>query len=229
MILPLLIAYEFGLLLTDFRAVNGVDFITLFLHSQFGIQGLLLFNLGLIGVFIVALGLLEKKERFQPALFIPVIAESVVYACFLGTLIVFIMKRGLLLHGGLCSGTGGGISLLYGNSAMQSAILSRIILSLGAGVNEELVFRLLLFSVFVYMAEDFFGRPKGEAIVAATLLSSLAFAAAHYMGEFGDPLDWYGFVYRFLAGVVFALLYKFRSLAVAVYTHAAYDIIVLVL
>jgi len=36
------------------------------------------------------------------------------------------------------------------------------------------------------------------------------------------------FTFRFLAGILFGLLFWFRGFAVAVYTHAIYDIVVLV-
>lgn len=88
--------------------------------------------------------------------------------------------------------------------------------ALGAGVHEELVFRLALYGGLVALLKG--GR---WAIAAAVPLSAVAFSLAHH------PLTWHDFTYRVIAGVAFALIYQFRSLAHAVYTHTLYDLVIL--
>ena len=102
-----------------------------------------------------------------------------------------------------------------------------VVLSIGAGVNEEIVFRLLLLGLLQYIFADFIGMADRPAIAISIVLSALLFSGAHYVGAHGDKLELVSFVYRALAGVIFALIYRYRSFAVAVYTHAIYDIIVL--
>ena len=63
----------------------------------------------------------------------------------------------------------------------------------------------------------------------AAVASSLLFSAVHYVGPYADAWTPFSFAFRFLAGMVFAALYAVRSFAVAVYTHALYDVLVLVL
>ena len=53
-------------------------------------------------------------------------------------------------------------------------------------------------------------------------------AWAHHVGPYGDPFARGVFTYRALAGVVFGLVFYYRSLAHAVYTHFLYDFYVLV-
>jgi hypothetical protein len=51
----------------------------------------------------------------------------------------------------------------------------------------------------------------------------------HYLPPTGDPWSLASFTFRALAGMAFAALFKLRGFAVAVYTHALYDVFVLVL
>ena len=67
------------------------------------------------------------------------------------------------------------------------------------------------------------------AVIAALCVSALLFSFAHHVGPHGDPFALDVFVYRALAGAVFGLVFYFRSLAHAVYTHFLYDVYVLVL
>jgi len=58
------------------------------------------------------------------------------------------------------------------------------------------------------------------------------FAAAHYIGQPDEPLDladilfWFSFLFRFLAGVFFSVLFVYRGFGIAAGTHAGYDILV---
>jgi membrane protease YdiL (CAAX protease family) len=103
-----------------------------------------------------------------------------------------------------------------------------VVLSLGAGVHEELVFRLGLMgggTAALLLA----GLGRGPSVAIALVVSAVLFSAAHHAGPLGEPFDRGVFVYRALAGVVFGLVFYFRSLAHAVYTHFLYDVWVLIL
>ena len=52
------------------------------------------------------------------------------------------------------------------------------------------------------------------------------FSAAHHVVG-AEPWHIGAFVYRFLCGLIFATLFQVRGFAVAVYTHALYDVFVL--
>jgi len=65
--------------------------------------------------------------------------------------------------------------------------------------------------------------------MSVALVSSAVFSAAHHIGAAGDPFTIGVFVYRSLAGLIFAGIYWFRSLGHAVYAHAMYDVYVMVL
>jgi membrane protease YdiL (CAAX protease family) len=96
---------------------------------------------------------------------------------------------------------------------------------LGAGVYEELLFRLILLSAVIWGFRRLRVGPR-KSLFAAVLLTSLLFAAAHNVGPFGYAFYWFTFMFRFLAGVFFSLLFVFRGFGIAAGAHAMYDILV---
>ena len=53
-------------------------------------------------------------------------------------------------------------------------------------------------------------------------------SAIHHIGVMGDPFTLGTFLFRFFAGILLAVIFHVRGFAVAVYTHAIYDIFVMV-
>jgi hypothetical protein len=98
-------------------------------------------------------------------------------------------------------------------------------ISLGAGLYEELVFRVLLVSGLAWVAGRVLGWSKGASGVAATLVGALIFSGFHYIGPFGDPFLLDSFVFRAIAGVLFSALYLIRGFGIAAWSHALYDLI----
>lgn len=209
LVLPLLILYQVGLLIVGRRGLNGVDFINQLLVLLAGRNGLLVFNFILLGLLLIGTWQLRKKQKFDSGFFAPMIVESIIYAFFLGAFIVFVIRYAFPLAD---------------TDIDQADWITKVTISLGAGVYEELFFRLILISLLYYFFHKAVKVQKVSAIFGAFLISSLLFSLAHYAAE---PIDSYGFTYRFLAGLIFAALYKYRSFAVAVYTHALYDMFVL--
>jgi membrane protease YdiL (CAAX protease family) len=97
---------------------------------------------------------------------------------------------------------------------------------LGAGIYEELLFRLILLSALVWAFRHAGATPR-ISMVAAVALSSLLFAAAHHVGPYGEwPIQWPHFIFRTVAGVFFSVVYLCRGFGIAAGSHAAYDILV---
>lgn len=216
LIFPLLIAYHAGLLVTG-DLLNGADFITQIIRPAFGRDGYRIFVVLVTVVFLVALWTLRKKQHFHPRTVLPVLLESTIYALTMGSLIVMVMTRFLHISPQLAAGIAG------------EGIVTRFVMSLGAGVYEELVFRLGLLGGLVWLFARVLSMKRWLAILLAFVLSSIAFSAVHHIPPLGDPLRIGVFTFRVLAGMFFATLYWFRGLAVAVYTHAIYDVFVLVI
>jgi len=110
-------------------------------------------------------------------------------------------------------------------SAYAAPVVGRIVGYMGAGVYEEMLFRLLLLPPVAACAWRL-GAQRGMRIAAAVLLTSLVFSAAHYLGPHGETFDSFSFAFRFLAGVFFAVLFVYRGFGVAAGTHALYDVFV---
>jgi membrane protease YdiL (CAAX protease family) len=96
---------------------------------------------------------------------------------------------------------------------------------LGAGIYEELLFRLILLSVLIWVFQRSGATPR-VSMIAAIALSSLLFSAAHHVGPYAQwPIPWSVFLFRTLAGVFFSLVYVYRGFGIAAGSHAAYDIL----
>ena len=108
--------------------------------------------------------------------------------------------------------------------ALPSEMVRQMIAYAGAGIYEELLFRLMLIPV-LWQVFAMFGLQKVPALIGAIILSSLMFSAVHYdfVTAAGDPFEWYSFTFRFSAGVVFACLFAFRGFGIAAVTHALFD------
>jgi hypothetical protein len=85
---------------------------------------------------------------------------------------------------------------------------------------------LFAFCILVATCRKLQMTPKFAVACVSVLVGSLVFSAFHHIGHHGDALVWDVFTFRFLAGAILAAIFQFRGLAVAVYTHVIYDILV---
>jgi len=215
LVFPLLIVYQVGVLHT-LPQLNGADFITSFVFHHAGLKGYLVFVAAVVLAFVVCAIWLRRRQHFHPRTVVPLLLESTIYALTMGGLISLIMIR--FLH----------IDPPRMAAAKASGPLTNLIMSVGAGVYEETVFRLGMMGGLVALFERVIGMRRFFAVLLGLVLSSAAFSAVHHLGPLGDPLAVWIFVFRMLAGMLFGLLFWFRGFAVAVYTHTIYDVIVLV-
>jgi len=105
------------------------------------------------------------------------------------------------------------------------AVLARLVGYCGAGLYEEVLFRLLMLPIAVWAFERL-GCPTLAAGFWALLLSSLLFSGAHYIGPLGDSFTLYSFTFRAVAGLFFALLFLLRGFGIAAGSHFFYDVLV---
>ncbi len=212
LVTPLFLFYQVGLLTTDGWR-NGADFITGRLFELCGRDEwrYIMVNFVILLV-IVALAYVRSKERRPTAgTLLFVVTESTLWASIIGVLISRIL-----------------LELGFTAPSLSLSAWDNLVLSIGAGTHEELVFRLMLFTAVVWVLRRLKVK-KPLAIAGAFLVSSLVFSAFHYVPLGTESWELWSFAYRFCAGLVFAGLFVARGFAVAVYTHAIYDIFVLVL
>jgi hypothetical protein len=99
-----------------------------------------------------------------------------------------------------------------------------IVLALGAGIYEELIFRLMAFTLLNVVLIDLLRVNRKAAIVIIVLGTSILFSAYHYWSPYSAPFRWGDFVFRTLSGVYFGALFIWRGFGVTAGAHAAYDI-----
>ncbi len=108
-------------------------------------------------------------------------------------------------------------------AATTTAVPRLAVLSIGAAVYEELIFRLVGFVLLSVILSDIC-RFKPVAANTLTLISTAGlFAAYHYLGAERFSLGTCGF--RFVAGIFLGLLFTTRGFGVTAFCHAAYDVL----
>jgi hypothetical protein len=225
-VLPLLVAYEAGVLLLGGphpeTIRNGADhWLRCGLHNI----GLALDWLPptVLALVFVTWALCKMKDR--PGDLVGVLSgmvlESVTFA--LGLWGLSRVLAPLLAQAGFeLSTPGRGPAEVVGTA---EPALRQMITYLGAGIYEEALFRLGLFSAVVGVLR-LIDLPRGLAVALAAAGSAVLFSAAHHVGPYGQDYSNYLFVFRLAAGLYFALLYQFRGFGVAVGTHACYNVMV---
>jgi hypothetical protein len=112
-----------------------------------------------------------------------------------------------------------------------SALLAEIVTGIGAGIYEELLFRLVLICALMLLFQDVFGWGKGISITLSVFISAALFSAHHHIDFLSgrpnqcDLFDWPKFIFRIIAGVYFATLFAIRGFGITAGTHVFYDII----
>ena len=222
--LPLVLAYEGGVLLLGRGSPrNGADVWLRQLLDALGFgQYFLLPLLTVVGLLAWQF-LAQDRWRLSLAVMPGMVAECVLWAVVLvgvGRLqqSLWPFPRGALQWESL---------LQWGFDAGDAwpAVLARLIGYCGAGLYEEVLFRLLLLPIAVWA----FQRLGCTALAAgcwALALSSLLFSAAHYVGPLADTFALYSFTFRAVAGLFFAMLFLLRGFGIAAGTHFFYDLLV---
>ena len=98
------------------------------------------------------------------------------------------------------------------------------VLSLGAGVYEEFVFRMGLMTLMAILAADLFKLRKWLSHLLMVCASAVLFSLYHYLGA--ERFGMQSFVFRTVAGVYFGVLFLTRGFGVTAGCHIAYDLIV---
>lgn len=214
-LLPLILLYEIGAFqyatpLTGRRISAWAD-IQRFLE-QFGAVGDFLPAAVVVAVLLAWHIANRDRWSLQPGTYAAMAAESVALALPL-----------LLL--GLLIGPGQPLAALAGQPAPMPW-QAEVIFSAGAGVYEELLFRLAAIAVIHLVLVDLMGLSESRGATVAILLSAFLFAAYHFPGL--NPLGWPlpRFLFYFAAGVYLAVVYILRGFGIAAASHAFYDMLV---
>lgn len=228
-VLPLLLAYEGGMHLmgqeTGQVHRNGADAWLRSLLTDIGVHGL--YGAPVLLLLILLGWGLWRRERLPGDLLgigVGMTLESTLFAFgLLGISQAMIpMIQAMPQSGFLTLETSPPLSTGWDPVSQQ------VLRYLGAGLYEETLFRLVLFSG-LWMLFQYWEMPGGLAFLVAGLGSALCFAGAHHLGANGEPFHPLVFLFRTLAGWYFAWIFFFRGFGIAVGAHALYDVVVGVL
>ena len=225
-IAPLLVTYELGVLILGPNAIrNGAD---VWLRQFLEVAGFgQYFLLPGLCVFVLVGWHYTTREPWDVS---PRVLQSMACECIILALLLRVI---LHLQSSFFDPT-----LLSPDMAAPAALsvevketFRRLVGFLGAGVYEELLFRLILLSSVAWFLRRLDATPTVSIVIAA-ITTSLFFAAAHYVGPHAEPVEWqsqwfwFTFLFRSLAGVFFSALFVLRGFGIAAGTHAGYDILV---
>jgi membrane protease YdiL (CAAX protease family) len=229
--LPLLIVYELLILIVnegDVAQVRvGADVWIKQALASLGGTGM--FSLGILVLLVgIAVYISERKKRIPvyPEYFAGLVAEGFLYAVVVAILVsnlVAVLFPAIAVSPSAISRalTGGGVS----GPLAELGTGKMLVLSIGAGLYEELIFRVLLVGgLFLVFKHVFNGQIT--AYLAAALIGALAFSAVHYLGTLGDPFQITSFMFRFFFGLALNAIFLVRGFGLAAWTHALYDVLV---
>ena len=209
--LPLLALYEAVLFAGESSTRNRFDFLTHWI-SKTGPAGPVIFNSLLICACVVAIVYLNRNRRMHPTLFVPMLAESLIYALAMGAVVIYAMN----------------FAAGYLQASPQAhALIVRLGLAVGAGVYEEIAFRLLLLGLGYLFLRRVIDWPRGPAYLVAVVFAAAVFSLCHFHLPHFEDFEANAFFFRFGAGIVLGTIFCLRGIGVAIYTHALYNVILI--
>jgi hypothetical protein len=211
-VLPLLVVYQCGIVLRGQGQRALVEVWLAGAVRHVGITTASFMNIFLVAALIAALWRSERTGKFCPHVVFVMWAEATFFALALyysGVLVtdyLLNLPRQFLVAGD-----------------MSGWLVTRIVLGLGAGVYEELLFRLGLIGLGGLALRRLTKWDLNLCFALMLLPSSLAFSYVHHIGPSGEPFTMNVFVYRAVCGVFLGLLFIVRGFGITAWTHSLYN------
>lgn len=230
-IIPLLIIYEWRILSGGLGgSINGADAIFrmmwFFISSIIGsILASFLFGAVIIGLIIfIIYEIFQNKKEIILSKILLMYSESIVLGFFMA----------VLLFVGLNWQLPSFFSFEPSDTVVRQAIAgglltpwSKIIASVGAGIFEELLFRVILLNVlFIIISNNSkisSMRDNMPAFLKAAAISSLVFSLIHI----GTVSSMAGLFFIFVGSLILSFIYLTRGYAIVAGTHIVFDLLLL--
>ena len=212
-ILPLFLIYEFGISAISSKDLptirNGADVLLRRILATVGIGGVygmaLMLLFGIVIAYFINKGKF-KELRIRSNYFLIMIFESIIWSMVLFA----ILFKGQLL---LAKGT-------------AKLLLQQIVLSIGSGIFEEFVFRVVLVSGLALIIGLFIKKRYWYKMLISIVIAAVIFSAFHFIGEYADTPITSLFILRLSAGIILGYIYILRGFGIAAYSHSFYNLIV---
>ncbi len=223
--LPLLLIYEALVVFANQDALTqvrvGAEVWLKQLFALVGSAGLAAFG-GVVLLVGMAIFWHERRQRIplRARYFLWMILESAVYAVLVAIIVSGIV--GAILTIALSSEPGAALQ-----SVARMDLSLKLALSIGAGIYEELLFRVILVGGLYLLVRRVVPR-RGAAYAIAAVVGAVLFSWVHYVGPYGDVFMIGSFLFRFFFGLILNLLFLLRGFGIAAWTHALYDVMLVV-
>jgi hypothetical protein len=212
-ILPILATYEIGVKIINAdstqHTVNAADAILKHAFQALGFYGALFSALTIVLTLVICH--MHKKLPWR-------IRFTTIFFMFIESILValplFALDKGVNY-------------VLLAAPAGDITVAETLILSLGAGVYEEFLFRFILLGLLLLIARKVFKSKGNIAQVLCALISAIIFAVFHHLGPLGDDFTLRLFAFRAIAGIYFSWIYLSRGIGIAIGCHTAYDLMVI--
>ena len=219
-VVPILLVYECGILLLGPEAMrNGADVWLRHFLDFAGFGQYLLLPVLTCAILMAWHHLTQCRWRLSTEVLAGMLLES----ALLGILLLGIaqLQGWLFVTASHSFGTAAVVPTNVGEA------VTRIVGFFGAGIYEELLFRLMLLPTLFFLLQ-WLGESRRASWIGAILVSSLVFSAAHFqvVTPGGDAFTWFSFLFRTVAGVFFSLLFLSRGFGITVGAHTLYDVFV---
>lgn len=214
-LLPMLFLYEVLCLLhyshKDYQLRNSADVLIKNIFNNINPSFNIFITFILIGLFLwLVYG--NYKILFKNGINLSYLLLMVIESIFWSFTLIILMQR---------------FDILLLQISGQDNISNQLYLAIGAGIWEEMLFRVIL----IYISMKFFTillKFKNiNSIIYSLLLSSLLFSLFHYIGGMGDVFTLNSFLLRGFAGLILATIYVNRGFGITAYTHIFYDVIII--
>ncbi len=226
LLLPI-VAYEFGLALV-LRSETGVltnkaHESLLHFFSSFGVSAEGSLYLGGIVIIVVLLvwHVLNRDEwSLEPRTLGVMLVESMVL-----TLPLLVLGQTIARSS---------VPAFAGHSVDSETIAhlgtsAKLAISIGAGLYEELAFRMLLIAALHFFLVDVLKASHQMGFAMAIVVSAAAFTWYHDLANIAGQLSMQRLLFYFVAGLYFGTVYALRGFGIVVAVHAMYDVVTILL
>jgi hypothetical protein len=229
-LLPLVLLYELGsvLYLTNPEAGTRKTIEAQKLLGDFfqtlGVAGLFVPGIALVTVLLVWHIMSRDAWRVRTSTLLGMLAESIAWTIPL--LVLSAAYRRMGAFAGLVPEVQ--LAQAGGADLMAESWQARLTISVGAGLYEEMLFRLVGIALVHFVIRDLLGAKNWIACTIAVVSTAVAFAVYHDPRLASGGPDWHRLGFITLAGAYLGNVYVLRGFGIVVGTHALYDAMVLV-
>jgi len=226
-LLPVIVFYELGTMGVIGSGVSAkleAQELLVRFFDLFGVLGLHLPAAALVLILLIQQTLSRASWKIVPIIPLAMVAESafLTFPLILLAIILEPQTQSVVL----LAATSAADTTTVGSESFWEGLY----LATGAGLYEEMLFRLVLITMLHFIVTDVLSFKDKTGKIAAVVISAIAFAWLHdavYASSTGLNLR-LGLFYA-LAGGYFGTLFLMRGLGIAVGVHLMYDLLVFVI